>query len=229
VVRINLDQTLGTRWQVSAGVDVTHNFFQRGIGGNDNSGTSPIYTFGYSPAIVDLQSRDASGRYIRMPFNGGGSGTSNPFEVLDNVVNKEDVWRQAGNVRVNFTALSTAKNSVTLSYLGGVDRFQQEGYQYSPNFLQFEPADNFLGTANQVDVSSFQFNQGVNAVWTYTIGNKWLTSLTSSGRRFVRDAERQPVLAAWSRPPAHRCRRRSTRRTSRSRTRRSSSATSRTT
>ena len=161
-------------------MDVTHNFFQRGIGGNDNSGTSPIYTFGYSPAIVDLQSRDASGRYIRMPFNGGGSGTSNPFEVLDAVVNKEDVWRQAGNVRVNFTALSSAKNSVTLSYLGGVDRFQQEGYQYSPNYLQFEPADNFLGTANQVDVSSFQFNQGVNAVWTYTMGNKWLTSLTSS-------------------------------------------------
>ncbi|MBL0171464.1 MAG: TonB-dependent receptor plug domain-containing protein [Gemmatimonadaceae bacterium] len=121
--RINLDQTLGTKWTISAGVDVTRNYFQRGIGGNDNSGTSPIYTFGYSPAIVDLQSRTPSGRYINMPFNGGGSGTSNPFEVLEAVTNTENVWRQAGNVRANYTALSTAKNSVQLSYLAGMDRF----------------------------------------------------------------------------------------------------------
>lgn len=178
--RINLDQTLGTKWTVSAGVDVTHNFFQRGVGGNDNSGTSPIYTFGYSPAIVDLTAKDAAGHYIRMPFNGGGSGTSNPFEVLNNLVNTENVWRQAGNVRANFSAISTAHNSVQLSFLAGIDRFQQEGYQYSPNFLQYEPADNFLGTANQLNASVFQMNQGVNAVWTYTMGNKWLTSATTS-------------------------------------------------
>ena len=178
--RINLDQTLGTKWTISAGVDVTRNFFQRGVGGNDNSGTSPIYTFGYSPAIVNLQEKDASGRYIRMPFNGGGSGTSNPFEVLNALVNTENVWRQAGNVRVNYTALATDKHSVQLSYLAGIDRFQQEGYQYSPNYLQFESADNFLGTANQLNASSFQMNQGINGVWTYSLGNKWLTSLTTS-------------------------------------------------
>ncbi len=178
--RINIDQTLGTKWTVSTGVDVTHNYFQRGIGGNDNSGTSPIYTFGYSPAIIDLTAKDASGHYVRMPFNGGGSGTSNPFEVLNNLTNTENVWRQAGNVRANFSAISTAHNSVQLSFLAGVDRFQQEGYQYSPNFLQYEPADNFLGTANQLNASVFQMNQGANAVWTYTMGNKWLTSATTS-------------------------------------------------
>ena len=178
--RINLDQTLGTKWTVSAGVDVTRNFFQRGIGGNDNSGTSPIYTFGYAPAIVDLQSKGTDGNYIRMPFNGGGSGTSNPFDVLNAITNTENVWRQAGNVRANFAALSTAHNTVTISFLAGMDRFQQEGYQYSPNRLQFEPADNFLGTANQLNASSFQMNQGANAVWTYSASNKWLTSVTSS-------------------------------------------------
>lgn len=178
--RINLDQTLGTKWTVSAGVDVTRNYFQRGVGGNDNSGTSPIYTFGYSPAIIDLTAKDANGQYVRMPFNGGGSGTSNPFDVLNSLVNTENVWRQAGNVRANFSALSTAHNSLQLSFLAGMDRFQQEGYQYAPNRLQFEPADNFLGTANQLNASSFQFNQGANAVWTYTMGNKLLTSVTTS-------------------------------------------------
>lgn len=131
--RINLDQTLGSKWTVSAGVDVTRNFFQRGIGGNDNSGTSPIYTFGYAPAIVDLQSKGTDGNFIRMPFNGGGSGTSNPFDVLNAITNTENVWRQTGNVRANFAALSTTHNTVTISFLAGMDRFQQEGYQYSPN------------------------------------------------------------------------------------------------
>ncbi len=179
--RINLDQSIGTKLTISAGVDVTHNFFQRGVGGNDNSGTSPIYTFGYSPAIIDLQAIDPlTNRPVSMPFNGGGNGTSNPFDVLNNLVNKEDVWRQAGNVRANYTLVSTAHNSVQLSYLAGIDRFQQEGYQYSPNYLQYESADNFLGTANQVNASSFQMNQGVNAVWTWTPGNKLLTSATTS-------------------------------------------------
>ncbi len=179
--RINLDQTLGTKWTISAGLDVTRNFFQRGVGGNDNSGTSPIYTFGYSPAIVDLRAIDPlTGRPISMPFNGGGNGTSNPFDVLTQLVNTENVWRQAGNVRANYTAISSGHNTVQLSYLGGVDRFQQEGYQYSPNYLQYESADNFLGTANQVNASSFQMNQGLNAVWTFTLGSKWLTSATTS-------------------------------------------------
>jgi hypothetical protein len=43
--------------------------------------------------------------------------------------------------------------------LTGVDRFQQEGVQYSPNYLQFEPADGFLGTAGQNNVSSLQTNR----------------------------------------------------------------------
>lgn len=182
--RINLDQTLGTKWTVSAGVDVTRNYFARGFGNNDNAGISPMYNMGYNPAIIDLKQRDATGRYVRMPFYTGsatpGLSTSNPFEVLERVTNNENVWRQAGSLRVGYTALSTTKNSVQLSYLSGVDRFQQEGFQYSPNYMQYEPQDGFLGTVNQVNASSFQFNQGINAVWTFTPGWKWFTSATTS-------------------------------------------------
>ena len=183
--RINIDQTLGTKWTISGGLDVTRNRFQRGYGNNDNSGLSPIYAFGYNPAIIDLTQRDANGRYVRMPFKGStaagpGFNYSNPMETFTATENVESVWRQAGNVRTTYTALSTAKNSVQLSYLAGVDRFQQEGWQYAPNFMQFEPADGFLGTSNQVNASSLQMNQNVNAVWTYSPGNRWFTSFTTS-------------------------------------------------
>lgn len=179
--RLNLDQTLGSKLTVSVGLDVTKNTFHRGVGGNDNSGTSPIYTFGYAPAIVDLQAKTATGRFVNMPFNGGGSGTANPFEVMTAVKNEETVWRQSANGRVGYALVGTNKNTVQLSVLVGVDRFQQEGYQYAPNYMQFEPADGFLGTAAQNNVSSYQYNQGLNAVWTFTPGtNRFFTSFTTS-------------------------------------------------
>jgi TonB-linked SusC/RagA family outer membrane protein len=179
--RINLDQTLGTKWTTSMGLDMTRNFFRRGIGNNNNAGVSPTYTFGYTPAIVDLATRDpVTGRFPRMPFDGGGTGTSNPFEVMDAITSEESVWRQAGSARVGYTAISTARHGLQLSFLGGFDRFQQEGVQYSPNFLQFEPADGFLGTASQNNVSSFQMNQSVNAVWTWTPATRLITSATTS-------------------------------------------------
>lgn len=182
--RINLDQTLGSKWTVSGGLDVTRNMLRRGWGNNDNAGLSPMYILGYNPAIIDLRERDSGGRYVRMPFYTGstvpGNGASNPFEVFERTVNTEEVWRQSGSLRATFTALSSERNTLQLSYLGGIDRFQQEGYQYSPNYLQFEPADGYLGTANQVNASSYQANQGINAVWTFTPGWSWFTSATTS-------------------------------------------------
>ncbi len=178
--RINIDQSIGSKLTVSMGLDVTRNFFQRGLGNNNNAGVSPTYEFGYTPAIIDLQARGVDGRYVRMPFNGGGNATANPFETLSAIQSDEQVFRQAGNVRIGYTLLSTARNSVQLSMLNGFDRFQQEGVQYSPNFLQFEPADGFLGTAGQNNVSSLQTNTGVNAVWTWTPATSLITSVTTS-------------------------------------------------
>ena len=179
--RVNLDQTIGSKLTANIGIDITPNTFGRGIGGNDNSGTSPIYTFGYTPAVIDFQTRDASGRYILNPFNGGGSGTANPWEVFTATKNDESVWRQAGNARFGYALVSQAQNTVQLTYLTGIDRFQQEGVQYSPNYLQFEPADGFLGTANQSNISSYQFNQGFTAVWTYSPATRLIGSFTTSG------------------------------------------------
>ena len=179
--RLNLDQTIGEKLTVSLGVDVTHNFIQNGLGNNDNSGTSPIYTFGYAPMIYDITAIDPlTGRPIKMFMNGGGSGTSNPFDVLENIKADEDTWRQTANIRTNYSLLSGVKNNVQLSYIGGVDRYQQEGFQYSPNFLQFEPADGFLGTSQVLNNDSRFLNQSINAVWTYTPGWKFFNSAQTS-------------------------------------------------
>jgi TonB-linked SusC/RagA family outer membrane protein len=178
--RINIDQTIGDKLTVSAGIDITHNFVQNGVGGNDNSGISPIYTFGYAPAIYDIRQKTANGQYITMFMNGGGSGTSNPFAVLSQITNNEDTYRMTGSLRVGYSLLSTAKNTIQVTYIGGLDRYQLEGQQYSPNYMQYEPADGFLGTAQQLDASSRQINQSINGVWTFNPSWSWWNSAQTS-------------------------------------------------
>lgn len=179
--RMNLDQTIGDKVTVSGGIDFSRNFTQDGFGNNDNAGISPMYLFGYSPAIYDLQQTDPStGRLINMWMKGGGVAAANPFEVVNAVTNNEETWRQIGNIRVGYSALSTVHNTVQVTYLGGVDRFQFEGSQYSPNYMQYEAADGFLGTAQILTNVSRNINQSLNAVWTFSPGRKWLNSAQTS-------------------------------------------------
>ena len=179
--RLNLDQTIGDKFTVSGSVNFSHNLTQDGIGNNDNAGISPIYTFAYAPAIYDLQKTDPlTGRPVFMWMNGGGTGTVNLFDLVHSITNAEDTWRQIGNVRLGYSALTTVHNTVQLTYIGGVDRFQFEGNQYSPNFMQYEAADGFLGTSQVNTTGSRNINQSINAVWTFNPGMKWLNSAQTS-------------------------------------------------
>jgi len=179
--RLNLDQTVGEKLTISGGVDVTHNFVQNGVGNNDNSGLSPMYAFGYEPAIYDLHAIDpTTGRPVKMFMNGGGNGAANPFEVLRAITNNEDTWRQTANVRASYSLLTAPKNNIQLSFIGGVDRYQLEGTQYAPNYLQFQSADGFLGDSQVLTADSRLINESFNAVWTYTPGWRFFNSAQSS-------------------------------------------------
>lgn len=178
--RLNLDQTIGDKLTVSGGIDVTHNFIQDGVGGNDNAGLSPTYALGYAPAIYDIRAKQPNGQYVPMFMNGGGNGTANPFAVFTQITNNEETWRQTANLRLGYSLLATAHNAVQLTYLGGVDRFQQQGTLYSPGFLQFESADGFPGTSEVTNANSLFFNQSANVVHTWTPGWRWLNSAQTS-------------------------------------------------
>ena len=177
--RINLDQTIGENFNLSGGVGVTRNFLQRGVSNNNNAGISPTYDLGYIPHIIDFR-RAANGSYPVNPFYAGGSSVSNPFANAEYIKNNEEVWRQTGNVRAAWQAVSTAEHNVNISFLGGLDRFQQEGLAFSPNFLQFEPNDGQPGTSATSTSQVFQMNQSLNVIWTYTPSTWWIGNLTTS-------------------------------------------------
>ena len=180
-LRVNLDQTLASRLTSQVSATFLRTFAQRGISNNDNTYTSPIYLFAYSPAIIPLNVRDANGNFVRDPFAGGGATASNPFETLNKVKANEDTYRGMASMRLLYTALNNDNNTLTFSAIGGVDWFNQDDQVYSPNFLQFEPNDGFLGTAVQGSGTSRLSNGSLNAVWNTRVGRIGTNFETSAG------------------------------------------------
>src|SRR5690606_613412 len=73
-LRLNLDQLIGDRITANVSTSFIRSGNDRGITGNNNtSSVSPLYLFAYSPAVMPLNTRDASGNFPENPFVGGGS------------------------------------------------------------------------------------------------------------------------------------------------------------
>jgi TonB-dependent starch-binding outer membrane protein SusC len=175
---LNLDQQFGERLRAHVGANIVRHLNKRGISNNDNSGTSPMYIFGYTPSYYDLDHRDSTGKFARNPFNGTSS--SNPFETFNYLKTDEDTYRQLANLNLTYTAFSNAHNTVNLNYTAGMDRYQQDGQVYSPGFLQYEPADGLVGEAVQANVNNRNLNSSINAIWTFTPTSTWFTGATTA-------------------------------------------------
>ena len=184
-LRLNTDFTMGSRVSLSVGVGVTRAINDRGLSNNDNTFTSPLYAFGYTPSIINLAQPDASGNYPLNPFPaGGGNQASNPFQTMAYITNREDVWRELGSANLKWAALATERHKLELSLIGGIDNFSQDNQIYSPNFLQYETpvaTDGFSGHAVQGNATSRFMNGSANAVWTFSPSALPLRATTSFG------------------------------------------------
>jgi TonB-linked SusC/RagA family outer membrane protein len=177
--RLNLDQAITPRLSVAANLSVIHNVLQRGLANNDNSFTSPVYAFAYTPDVFDLRAHDAVGNYVRNPIFGGGLSASNPFETYAYLNYTQDVWRSLGSVTTNVVAVDRAKNRLVFNVLGGVDRYEQAGNLYSPGFLQYEGRNGLFGTSEQTTVDGLNYNFQPTATWTFAPSA--LTFTTTAG------------------------------------------------
>ncbi len=201
-IRLNLDQVVSDRMTANVSTAFIRSGNDRGITGNNNtSSVSPMYLFAYSPAVIHLDTRDEAGNYPENPFVGGGARSSNPFQTMAYVRNHSDVYRWIGSARLDYTALTRAEHEVILSAQGGLDWFSQEDDIYSPNFLQYEPANGRLGTSQVQNSKNRQINASLNAVWKYMPSPdgflSFVSSATTSGGLQIeeRDFNRYGVLA----------------------------------
>jgi TonB-linked SusC/RagA family outer membrane protein len=182
--RINLDQNISSRLQARIDLGYTRSVANRGLSNNGNDpNTSPLYVFGKTPSFLQLQTPDAAGAFPVNRFGGGGAATntSNPFQTFAHVTNDENVDRFLGSATLGWQALATEVNQVRVEYQIGIDRFTQDNFLYSPNFLQFEPQDGLPGTVVNTNAYSRQFNQVLRANWNFTPTGGFATFRTSAG------------------------------------------------
>lgn len=182
--RINIDQTLGSRFTTRLDLGYTRSISNRGISGNSNTPvTSPLYVFGATPSFFTLDGRDAQGNFIVNRFGGNANpiNTSNPFQTLALVKNEEGNDRIIGAAELNYQAIESASNKLRFSYLLGVDRFNQDNQLYSPNGMQYEPSDGQLGTAVQSTATSRQLNQLLKATYQFTPASLPFALTTTAG------------------------------------------------
>jgi TonB-linked SusC/RagA family outer membrane protein len=186
-LRTNIDQSfLDGKIKVNVGLNLTRNALNRGLSNNDNTCTSPIYCFAYTPGVINLDSVDANGTYVRNPFNGGGSNVSNPFETFRYLRTTDLTFRQIGNVSATWSALSTGAHQVGVTATGGFDRAQISGDLFSPSFLQYEsPAatDGFSGRSVRTEGNIFNYNFSLVGTWGYE-GLRGMSFTTSGGYSF---------------------------------------------
>ena len=179
-VRMNVDQTFSPKWNASVNLNVVRSKAARGLSNNDNTYTSPIYAFGYTPAVFDLTKLE-NGLHRPNPFL---TGNTNPFQTIEFVRNDEDVYRQIGSGSVRYTALALGTHTLSFTGNGGMDRIDQNGFGYSPNFLFFEGRDNLLGTAVRVNTGILNLNGGINAIWGWSPSHGLFSATTTVGAQY---------------------------------------------
>jgi len=183
--RVNIDQAIGTKLTVNVGTSIIRTFAQRAVSNNDNTQSSPLYAFAYTPGLVDLRQRDAQGNYVFNPFGYGPLQTTNPFQTYDLMRNNEDVYRIIGNAQASYSAYTSQRNDVRLSVLLGVDRYQDEGYLFAPANLQGQVPGSSKGTypGTAVEGSGDQLltNGSLATTWDFHPTRAWFNTKTAVG------------------------------------------------
>ncbi len=180
--RINIDHAMTSRISAKLDLGITRNNANRGLSNNDNTYTSPLYNFAYTPSFYNMNTVDANGNYPLNQFaGGGGTSSSNPFQTFNSLKNTEDVLRFLGSASLSMQAIQTASNRLRFEYLAGVDQFSQDNQLYSPNFLQFEANDRLPGTAVQNTTNSRQLNQRLSLSYDFTPDNLPFSLSTVAG------------------------------------------------
>jgi TonB-dependent starch-binding outer membrane protein SusC len=163
-VRVNLDQRLGSRFNLLVGSELLRTGNDRGLFGNDNAGNSIAYTLTKVPSFLDLR-QQADGSWPVNPFY-----PSNPLQTIDQFENNEAVWRSINTARLTANVLTSAKHTVQFIGFGGADVLNQTNLIYSPPTLQFEPVDGLPGTSANSKTTNVQANINLNLVhgWSPT-------------------------------------------------------------
>ncbi len=177
-LKVNLDQTVGSRFQFALSTNAVHTESRRGFTNNDNRSISYWMALPQTPNFIDLRQRE-DGTWPISPF-----ANSNILQTAALARSDEDVYRFIGSANMQMQAVSSGIHDLRFSVLGGTDFFVQKNFVFAPPEAQFEPIDGKPGTSVLGTGYSLNYNIGVNAVHTFTPPSGAFSATTSVGWQF---------------------------------------------
>ncbi|MBI4501904.1 MAG: SusC/RagA family TonB-linked outer membrane protein [Gemmatimonadetes bacterium] len=174
-LRLNLDQSAGSRLQLGLSSEVIHTTADRGLTNNENNGTSWYSSLSVTPSFFDLRGTCGGQKTTAIHCSDGSVpiypenpyGSSNPLQSTALFQNREIVWRSLFTGRASLDLVNSAQHTLRLIGVGGGDVFTQKNDIYSPPELFFEDDDGLLGTSVLSFSQSQNFNLNTNAVYTF--------------------------------------------------------------
>ena len=184
-LRLNLDQQAGSRVSFQANTEVVRTESDRGLTGNDNSGTAYGFVIHKTPNFFDMRATCPDN--TKQAFCDGGIYTQDPYsnsnalQTASLFKNRETVWRAITSGRVQLDAIQTPQHTLRFSGTGGADVFTQKNVVISPPELFFEPTDGFAGTYGLSFSQNLNLNLSGNAVHTFKPSGGSFTATTQFG------------------------------------------------
>ncbi|MEO7043501.1 MAG: SusC/RagA family TonB-linked outer membrane protein [Gemmatimonadaceae bacterium] len=179
-LRVNLTQQFSPKINLRANTEVLHTLTKRGISGNDNNAINPLDIISGTPTFFDF-SRKVNGQYTTDPFVASGA---NILQDQQAIQTPENVYRLIGSAQANWSVLASARQTLDLSLLGGVDSYSDQALVYSPPSTFLEQSgliSPYPGTVAHGNTNVVNANLNLNVTHKLTLSP--FTATTSAGLR----------------------------------------------
>ena len=166
-LRLNLDQRVSSRLNLTFSSNLVHSLGARGLNNNDNNGVSYYMALQFIPSFLDLRQKpDGTWGSTLSPIS---FIQSNPLQTATLMVNDEEVWRYLGGGRATFEVYNSERHNLRFVGNGGLDWFGQKNTLYFPPELQFMPViqPGKPGASLLANADNLNTNYNLNLVHTY--------------------------------------------------------------
>jgi len=183
-VRANLDHDISDRVRISSSSSFINSVSNRGFTGNqNNTGGSIGYSLAFTPNYAyNILKENADGTYNDNPYF-----TENPFRLIDEAVNDQEINRFIQSVNLRADLISTGVSNLALTANGGFDYLSSDGLIYFPEFMQYQrtaatfPGDVFHANSEILNLN-LQVSLLFNTELETSVGNMYLTTQTGVSR-----------------------------------------------
>lgn len=178
-LRVNVDQGLGSKFDVHVSTVFNRAFHARGWDNNCNNYACAGYFLAYQPSFVDLRPRPDG--TFRDPI-AGLEQAANPLQTSALAKNETETYRFTGGITVDFAALTRETSNLKFVGAFGTDIFEQQDNLWSPNELFYERPQALPGEAIENNGVGRNLNWNLNGIYQHQFGSA--TTTTSAGLQF---------------------------------------------